>query len=180
MQSCTNCEGDLHEEDYRLDKNGEAHCSDCYSSAYEHASTLKAFGPDGNETYRFDELFNFDDDDFGTLSGVVEGVRWVQTDGWRGYTSIKFQDDVEVIASGWLTGYPDSTTSHKLTAAQLYDKLEREELVPPVPLYWVFSPTSNVFSVASDMVVHKDDKPKLEQWLETTGTTLGDLKEAFN
>ena len=103
----------------------------------------------------------------------------VDIGGGRGYRELPARDLVKV-ATGWITGWPDSTTQHKVAAGDAFEKLRNNP--PEFPIYWEFSPTSNVFSTASTVWVENDgDLGAFEHWLRTAcGLTLDTFIRAFD
>jgi hypothetical protein len=183
-----------------LDK-GQVICPDCHASELGDASSVVAFGlpPGEPPTYhqvacvpfiiRFSELVAELDPhpayegepaeflpDWWDELGITR--RWKRIDGWRGYWQTSLSKHYVGIASGWLTGHPDSTTSHKMEAAVFHTVLKEGKLIPPKPIYWTFDRSSNVFSTISDIWVHEDHKEEVLAWLEEQG--LGDIQQAFD
>lgn len=178
-------------------REGELRCFSCYEAAEQYASTVVAILPQtepgdvDNETLysevittKFDDEFTYyslsEDEIFDaedeSYPEPVKSQGYHRTDGWRGYTTFEFLEGFETVESGWVTGYPDETTRRKADIGELFESLKSGELVPPVALYWVFGITSNVFSVACDIVVRSEDREQLEAWLEEcAGTSVEDL-----
>jgi hypothetical protein len=160
-------------------------CWGCYESDEEHASTVIRYQPgDQKEVVRYTEHHATDDthgdeppDWFWKYFG---GRKYVATDGWRGYQETTWKNGFVSIANGWVTGYPDDTVSYKKTASDLHEFMEEHQGEVPVPVYWVFEPTSNVFSTASEIFVDKDDKDKLVKWLQSNGFDIEDIETSFH
>ncbi len=110
------------------------------------------------------------------------GSHYVSTDGWRGYTDVDYdRGQWQAYASGWLTGYPDGSTSYKMTAADLHNKLWEGELTVPFPIVWFFGVTSNVFSQTSDILIPADREDDFTEWLTTVAGFDGEaVQHAFN
>jgi len=151
----------------------------------ERPSTVVQFGPKGKDEIKFEEddrgrlFFNKSVPDW--YNEVVSGARkWVSSDAWRGHFETPIKEGMVKLGSGWVTGYPDDTVAHKQTAADVFEKLQSGELKPPKPIYWLFEPTSNVFSTASDLMVKKADLPAVTQWFSKMGVDLKSLADAFN
>jgi hypothetical protein len=146
-------------------------CYYCYESdTGDGASTLVRFDPDGSKLVaRFGDLFAFDPE-YGGDPGpwfwdIVKARNYVRTDGWRGYFDTKLHG-LEVIEEGWVTGYPDETVSYKASAAELYAALNDGEVDDlPAPLYWLFEPTSNVFSTACTVATEPEYIGAIRRWL---------------
>jgi len=108
---------------------------------------------------------------------------FVRQDAWRGYTEVRFLAEEHgwvKLASGWVTGYPDDTVRHKLTASDLYRRLYEDGLRPAVDIIWTFSTSSNVFSTISDIWVRERDLEALKAWLPTVGFDPEDVELAFH
>jgi len=158
---------------------GKPACTGCWEDARESASTLVKFNPDGEiEEFYFDQ--DFGDFEGGDLPEPIKAVKWVNTDGWRGYTNYEIVPGFEEIADGWVTGWPDETTKEKAELGDYYEQLKSGDLIPPVALYWVFGRTSNLFSTASSIYVRTDDKDKLAAWLEEVNGGLDEFSKKFN
>ena len=93
------------------------------------------------------------------------GSRWVSTDAWRGYSQVTHNGQWEEYAGGWVTGYPDDTVRHKMTAADLLEALTNGDIEPPFPIVWFFGVTSNVFSTSSDILIPAGHGDEFEAWL---------------
>jgi len=178
-------------------RSGELYCYGCYESAESSASTVVAILPQteagdvDNETLysevivtKFDDDFTFyalvDDEicevDEDSYPDPIAGQHYVRTDAWRGYADFTWLEGFEVVESGWATGFPDETTRRKADLGELFEALRTHELEPPVALYWVFGQTSNIFSVACDIVVKSEDRAQLDAWLEEcAGTSAEEL-----
>ncbi len=111
----------------------------------------------------------------GGLIYVVAG--WSQTDGWRGHTEFDISPGWSFVGSGWTTGYPDETVSHKLEASQIYEKMVEKS--PPFPVVWLFGMTSNVFSQVTDVLVRDEDEPKWEGYLGSLGSGGAMFSDSF-
>jgi hypothetical protein len=148
----------------------------------ESASTLVQFGPTGQQSVKFGDDNAIEGGKAPSwLSEVLEGGRkWVASDAWRGHFETPVKQDMVKLGTGWVTGMPDETVAHKQTAADVFEKLQSGELKPPKPIYWMFEPTSNVFSTASDLMVKKADLPAITQWFASMGIDLKALADAFN
>jgi len=199
-RKCHGC-GTFFDPDYDssyFSRSGELYCFGCYENAETHASTVVAILPQteaddvDNETLYSEVITTKFDDDFTFYAVVgdescevdedgypepVAGQHWVSTDAWRGYSSFDWLEGFETVECGWVTGFPDETTRRKADLAELFEDIRSGELVPPVALYWVFGQTSNVFSIACDIVVKSEDREQLDAWLvECAGTSAEDLR----
>lgn len=155
----------------------------------EHPSTCVLFRPDlspeavqfgarersANE-YQYDDPPDWFAPRFkGGLIFVVAG--WSQTDGWRGHTEFDISPGWSIVGTGWTTGHPDETVSHKLEAAQIYEKMVEKS--PPFPVAWLFGTTSNVFSQVTDVLVRDEDEPKWEAYLVSLGSDADTFTDSF-
>jgi hypothetical protein len=107
------------------------------------------------------------------------GSHYVHTDAWRGYTVVDYNGRWEEYTGGWVTGYPDESTSHKMTAADLHNALYEGDLVPPFPIVWYFGRTSNVFSQTSDILIPSGQREEFETWLAEVGYLPEAVERAF-
>ena len=108
--------------------------------------------------------------------------RYVRQNAWRGYTEVAFEAEdhgLVKFASGWVTGYPDSTVSYKVIAGNLYNALYKGMVHPPVPVLWTFSTSSNVFSTISDLWVREADLGTFREWLQSIDFDPEDVARAF-
>lgn len=151
-------------------------CYGCYEAdTGDHASTLVRFSRHGTiRTVRFGDYFattnEGDDADAIRLleeAGITER-RYVHTDGWRGYYDTD-ATKLTKVEDGWTTGYPDETTTRKANLGEWYGSIHSGDVVPPVTLWWLFEPTSNVFSTATTIyVADADALAILREWLAAT------------
>jgi hypothetical protein len=102
---------------------------------------------------------------------------WKATDAWRGH----FQTwdnltGLEKVAEGWATGdwedVPGKRAWHAFTTL-----LQAE--APPVAVYVLMEPTSNVFSTAVDVAVLPGKAAEFDAWLATHDLSIGALKAAL-
>ncbi len=131
--------------------------------------------PDGG--YVVDEYTENPPPEWFTFYGF--GVKQVRTDGWRAHEEVTYGEHLTVIADGWVTGMPDETTQHKTVAIDFTTKLQSGTLISPVPFYWTFSVSSNVFSTMSSILVNDDDVEAFEEWLTDVGFPPDDLARSF-
>jgi hypothetical protein len=110
------------------------------------------------------------------------GMGWNQTDGWRGHTTFTPPEGWETLTYGWVTGYPDETVGHKVTASDVFQDLtEDSDVVAPVPILWCFGTTSNVFSTSSNVMIPEGTADEVNAWLDgMTGVTAVDFDRAFS
>lgn len=160
-------------------------CWSCYESGDQYASTIVRFTPgEGKEAIRFTEhhAYNAEDGDepgdwFWTYFG---GRKWHASDAWRGHYETTFKNGFIKLAEGWVTGYPDDTVSHKQTSIDLNEYLEEHASEVPAPIYWLFEPTSNIFSTASEIFIDHKDKDVVVKWLKKSGFNLEDISNSFD
>jgi hypothetical protein len=164
MSKCPSC--DEEQEDFQETRSGGQVCQACYENGIEYASTITCFQNGELQSTRFDNDFNYGFEDGPDPFEVVQEQKWVNTDGWRGYTDWVLKPEYQEFAGGWVTGYPDETVKHKVVIHELFEDL-KEGKECPVNLFWLFGNTSNVFSQVTSLVVLKSDLPAFEAWLES-------------
>jgi hypothetical protein len=176
-KKCSGCGGfvtarEMEEGEYRYSRSGKIHCDDCFRAGEDYASTVVLFTADGDRyTTKFDDDFNYwsdADDDIewsDEYPDPISSQHYVRTDAWRGYCAFVFGDEFTELASGWVTDWPDATTTRKFDVGEFYESLVNGVVAPPADLYWVFAHTSNVFSAACDVVCRSADKELVEGWL---------------
>lgn len=152
-------------------------CQGCLECEEEHSSTIVKFENGEKEKVVYNEYFAQDDNSEipEWFSNIFDKREYVSTDGWRGYYETKWKNHFVKLADGWVTGFPDETKTEK-SALSLNDLLESGEC-PPVALYWVFEPTSNVFSTASEVFVEESDKKEAIKWLKQNGINPEQLED---
>lgn len=186
-RKCPSCEEFSPTEDWRFGELSKREiCYGCYESDCEHASTLVRYTSEGKEAVRFgDDIAHeteYGEDPPSWFWNIFEARNYIRTDGWRGHYQTTFNNGFVKLASGWVTGWPDETVSHKRVACDLSGWLGEEEnlLDLPAPIYWLFDPTSNVFSLASDIFVKSEDREAIEGWLRALGFESEAIKDSFN
>lgn len=147
-------------------------CSSCAEQERARSSVVVRVGPEGAEAVRFGDDWA-EDAETGEEPPVwftehFRARRWIRTDPWRGHYETP-HSGLAVVASGWLTGWVDETVGHKRLVVALYADLRDEKLRPPVNVYWLLEPTSNVFSMAADLLVSPEDEEIFKAWLEEAG-----------
>ena len=55
---------------------------------------------------------------------IIAVSKWVSTSAWRGHTDWDVSPGWARVGSGWVTGYPDDSVSHKLTASDVYEQMQ--------------------------------------------------------
>jgi hypothetical protein len=191
--TCPSCEDEISTDtdsrDYRestyANLSNREICSYCEESDRDHSSTMIRYLEDEKEVVRFgdevgsyvDSEGDYDDDLPEWFTNIFTKREYHHTDGWRGYYDTQFKG-LTKLADGWLTGYPDST-KRETTAINLDEALRLGKIQPPKPLYWLFEPTSNVFSMASTIFVAEEDREEMEEWLTSEGFGIMELDRAF-
>ena len=94
------------------------------------------------------------------------GRKYVSTSGWRGhYQTADLLVGLSTVENGWMTGdygdVPWKRDSHAFLQA-----LSEGDIEPPCPVYVLFEPTSNVFSMGTDILCKTEDRDALVEWLE--------------
>jgi len=172
-------EVDMERGEYHYSHTGKIACESCYESGMEYASTVVHFDEWGDRyTTKFDEDFTYWSDEDCADDEYPEPVgsqSYTRTDGWRGYYESHIAEGFVEIAGGWVTGFPDDTVSRKLTVAEFYGGLVAGDFEAPKDLYWVFSPTSNVFSTTCKIACRVEDKEEIENWLSASGESPDEL-----
>lgn len=183
--------------DSRYSREGELFCYGCWESGESYASTVVEIippepGPFRPQliTSRFDADFNYlqtiydgdnsedDNEDFDwdeDYPAPVVAQGYHRSDAWRGHATFDFAPEFEIVSCGWVTGFPDETTRRKADIAELFEDIKSGAKVAPCTLYWVFGLTSNVFSIAVDIVVATEDRPALDAWLTEIGNDVETL-----
>lgn len=166
---CDECHAiiDPHNDDSRWSTVREEYiCWGCYESEQGHSSTLVVIDPSEEsprKVYVNDyEIITEYGDNYTDLKVKRE---WHTANYYRGYyeTTIEGWDDV---LEGWTTGgWDDSTARRKQTFNEWAEELTSGELVPPCPVAIAIDPTSNVFSTAITVLVHKNNVEKFREWL---------------
>jgi hypothetical protein len=182
-------EGDEYFEDSQhSDFKPEVICYGCLEEDLTYPSTVVAIHSEDINKFVFGEYVAFGDYEYGVPDWFKEfipadwtGRTYVQSDGWRGYyDTFKTLENVTEIAEGWFTGWIDETVTRKQTIADLLGRLEQRDLIPPVPIYVLLEPTSNVFSTATTIFTATKDIDTIKEWLDGEGFTIDNLKFALS
>ena len=179
-KKCSIC-GEKVGENVYFTLKGKIACEGCFENNFEYASKIIVFKPNESpETQTFCK-------DFGDLENIGEGYptpikseKWINSDGWRGYTNWEIEKGYIKIADGWITSFLDSSTAHKKELADIFEELSDEKIYPPCPLYWIFGRTSNIFSTASCFVIAKENKPLVAKWLEEINGGVEGVQKCLN
>lgn len=174
---CQGCDEWYSDEDWQNESMiGEltevALCETCYTEDTTYPSTLMQI-PDNvdteiDRTVFGDHTYYADSGDEWFLEFVPAdwtGRKYVSTDGWRGYYDTSaILDGLSDVENGWVTGdYGD--VPWKRDTHTFFQRLEARTLVPPVELYILFEPTSNVFSTACTIMARDEDVDTVREWL---------------
>lgn len=169
-------------------------CQGCEESDGNHVSTILRFSPDGeHQRVLLGDLFAYS----GTLDDVNDSQipqwltdlfpdgevkrHYVRTDGWRGhFDTSQAMTGITKIADGWLTGdWGDEISDRKATARDLGEFLAEGDQYPPKPLYVILEPTSNVFSMATELFTKDADRDEVAAWLAENGYPVDDLERSL-
>ncbi len=165
----------------------EDYCYGCYESDTSNwNATFVRFTPDGAEEVVklgscFAQVGHGEDVPPAWVTEKFD-TGWKTTGGYRGYFNVEAKKDsgFTLITSGWVTGYPDETVSHKLTAIEVFELFKGGDR-PPCDVIWVFATTSNVFSTATDVFVEGDENIEVfNRWLEEAGQDPEKFDRAFS
>lgn len=166
-------------DEFCLAGEGQLICEPCKESDAYHLTTVVRYGLEGkdyvvkignyNAWVEKEDCWDTYGEELEEAYQIVKNRKWISTDPWRGYYSIDgVNHQFKVAVDGWVTGYPDRTVSYKEFTCRLYEYLQDNGA--PFPVWWIFSPTSNVFSTAVDVVILKKNEKRFWKW----------IKEEFN
>lgn len=180
---CEHCDGYLHENDfYTYDKQDKITCESCEQSAWDHPNTVVVINGDEKKTYRWCQEFgyrNAEDWEEAEIDAVPE-FNYVRTDGWRGHWNPKIGEGYISIANGWTTGRWDDV-SYKHGFNDFVDQIGSGELYCPFELIFAYGLTSNVFSVAGEVIIRESDFDAFSEWIaQEAGLTVEDLRDALS
>ena len=188
---CSNCEAEVHTDtDYTYDKRGDLLCEECHNLTFDSISTVHIYDHMTCEVKRwmFNPMTGLPYNEYGDeLRGgdtdmmPVDDVNWVSTDAWRGYYKADIKDGFTPISEGWATGrWDDVTWKHGFN--DLFDAVfTDDEVYPPCDVFCVASPTSNVFSTGTTLIVRSRDEEVFASWLEAEyGMTRDELDGALS
>ena len=165
---------DTNSDDYQSTEFGQGgtYCSSCVESDTSYLSRIWRFAPDKIEDVHFGDLVAFSSDGGEApewfTNFLPEGWKtrnYVRTDGWRGhFETAKEFVGIKFLGTGWSTGYTDIATSYKQDFNNWVDELCNQKISPPVEIFALFEPTSNVFSTGVDVFVKEADFEVAEKW----------------
>lgn len=179
---CASCQQEINENDgifYTLDD--QPFCESCESSAWDYHNSVVVSHEGENSRYLWCSEFGFRDAEYweeSTPDGVT-GFKYIKTDGWRGYWEPIIEEGYTTLASGWSTGrWDDVSYKHKFN--DLVESIHEGQIECPIKIIFAFGLTSNVFSVASDVIVREKDVEAFQSWLcEETGISVEQLIQSL-
>lgn len=174
-ETCPICNEPLDENSDRWSNvRQEMVCESCIVNEGQYSSTVYLIEPgEVTKVYVNDlEVMSEDGDD---IDSPVIRRGYTHTDAWRGYYTTTIEDYVEV-EGGWITGdYGDYVGARKRTFNDWAQALVEGKAECPVHMALAFDPTSNVFSTAATVYVHKDNLDAFNDWIsESTREALHD------
>lgn len=179
---CKCCEQEINENYgiyYTL--QDEPYCESCESQAWSYANTVVVCENGENKKYLWCSEFGFRDTEYweDTDPDGVESFKYIKTDGWRGYWDPVIAPGYVTLASGWSTGrWEDVAYKHKFN--DLVESIHEGEIECPFKIVFAFGLTSNVFSVASDVVILESELERFTQWLAMeAGLTVEELSQSL-
>lgn len=155
-------------------------------------ATVTMVGTRGHSHARFGAYFaDFDDDSSPESSEMADFCReltgsWHSSDGWRGHFHLDTTSDTyELVDDGWTTGWADDMHARKDDFNDLMmlliDQSEKgtvgddmEDKIDFVAFICT-AITSNVFSTAISIYVHKEHRADFEKWLMHHGASFEDI-----
>lgn len=174
--TCPICDETLDENTDRWSNvREEMVCEGCIVNEGQYSSTLWLIEPDGEVTKVYANDLEVMSEYGDHIDEPVIRRHYTSTDAWRGYYTTTVEDYVEV-ETGWTTGgWGDPTADRKQTFNDWAEQVIQGDEHSPVRLALTFDPTSNVFSTAVGVLVHKDDVEAFQSWLgEDTARALHD------
>jgi hypothetical protein len=180
---CSACKEEIVDDEYTYGNIKEdIVCIYCEESSLESASTLIKVNDEGFVKVRFTDISAYDENleapdkwFYELLKDTSKVQSWKSTDAWRGYYSSAENLKLKVVTSGWTTGWADETTTRKIELNNFGELLEQGDLVPPVDLFILIEPTSNLFSTSLDFLVREEDEEELIEWLEVVNYRVEDI-----
>lgn len=172
---CADCKEPLDENDGRWSNVlDDMVCDSCIENACNYASVVYLIDPDEVTTVMVTDLEVFEQYGEHIDEPVIKRT-YTHTSAWRGYYVTTVEDYVEV-EGGWITGdYGDYIGARKRTFNDWAQDLVEGKVECPVRMALAFDPTSNVFSTAATVYVHKDNLDAFNDWIsEATREALHD------
>lgn len=181
---CSSCDQELDQENdfYTYGKEDKIYCESREQSAWEYANTVVVVQGGEITKYIWCSEFGFrntEDWEEAELDSVT-GFEYIRSDGWRGYWNAQIGEDYVVVANGWSTGkWEDMAYKHDFN--DFVEKIGSGELECPFELIFAYGLTSNVFSVASDVVIKESDLEAFSEWIaQEAGLSVEDLKHSLS
>ena len=180
---CSACKEEIVDDNYTYGNIKEdIVCIYCEESSFEFASTLVKVNSEGSVKIRFTDISAYDENleapdkwFYDLLKDTSKVQSWKSSDAWRGHYNSAENLKLKVVTSGWTTGWADETTTRKIELNHFGELLEQGELIPPVDLFILIEPTSNVFSTSLDFLVREEDEEELVEWLEVVNYSVDDV-----
>jgi hypothetical protein len=166
-------------------------CEDCYNCDEDSLIDIICLDKDGIHAFHIGEDHAYGDGDSDPDLEMVDFVRgcslhWESTDLWRGSFNTASVEGFDLIASGWITGLPDSCHGEKARLNDWLEKIQNEAKQSKFgdsynfQLYFIISQTSNVCAQGLDIYVKTSEKDLFESWLQTQGFSVKDLNDMLS
>lgn len=166
--------------DFVTDVNGKICCNGCLEHAGEYATTLELIVAGDSDVCRLSERFGNLTDGENSFPAPIKSLQWKNSGGYRGYTDWELCEGYKELTGGWITGYPDSTTQRKVELSDIYESLKSDKPFDK-PIWWIFAPTSNIFSMSSGIVIKEEDEQAFLDYLQNQqGLSLSDIEYMFS
>lgn len=179
---CACCEQEINENDgIYYTQDDKPYCESCESGAWDYSNTVVECHQGENTRYIWCAEFGFRHTEYWEEVNPdgVDGFKYIRTDGWRGYWDPVIAEGYTTLASGWSTGrWDDVAYKHKFN--DLVEGIHQGELECPCKVIFAFGLTSNVFSVASDVIIREKDLEAFQEWLcQEAGITIEELQNSL-
>lgn len=179
---CSQCECELTDNDgIHYSTSDEPFCDQCEGETWKYASSVLTTHNGVTTKYLWTSEFGFRDAEWWEERSPngVKGFKYVRTDAWRGYFDPIIEDGYTTLASGWSTGkYDDVSWKHAFN--DFVDEIGEGKRECPFEIIFAFGLTSNVFSIASDIIIRESDLDEFTEWIaEETGYTIDQLQKAL-
>lgn len=182
ITKCSCCEAEITENDFvAFTNDGQEYCESCERGAWDYANTVVTVKNGETKKYLWCTEFGFRDADYWEEDSPngVNGFKYVRTDAWRGYWDVEVKEGYTNLASGWSTGRW-SDVSYKHSFNDFVERIQDGDVECPFELIFSFALTSNVFSVASDVIIKTKDLDAFTEWIaEEMGISVTDLQYAL-
>lgn len=182
---CSACKEEIVDDNYTYGNIKEdIVCNYCEEASFESASTLVRVNDEGSVKIKFTDISAYDENleapdkwFYDLIKDTSKVQSWKSTDAWRGHYSSAENFKLKVVTSGWTTGWADEFHQRKIALNTFGQLLESGEFVPPVDLFILIEPTSNVFSTSLDFLVREEDEEELVEWLEAVTYSVETLSD---